>query len=117
VAPLQQHRRRALRGGELDLGENLVDRERPRLRIAGLPVERAELAVGDADVGVVRVRVDDEGDDLPGEPGVPNFLGEGAELEQWRVGQEEAAFLAVEALAVQDLVSDLGDQFQTCTTL
>ena len=99
--------RRLSVGGRLDLRQHLVDGERPRLLVAGLAVERAELAVGDADVGVIGVRVDDERDDLLGMAGEASLVRDGAELEEGRVGEEVATLLAVEPLAVADLLADL----------
>ena len=106
VAALEEHRRRALLGRELDLGEHLLDAERVGLGITGLAVEGAELAVGDADVGVVRVRVDDEGDGAVRDPREPDLLGERAQLEERRVREEPAALVAIEALAVERLLAN-----------
>jgi len=106
VAALEQHRRRALGRGELDLGQDFIDGERPRLGIARLPIEGAELAVGDADVRVVGVRVDDERHALVGDAGEPNLLGEGPQLEEPGLGEEEPALVAIESLSVARLVGD-----------
>jgi hypothetical protein len=109
VAALEQHGRGALRRRELDLRQHLLDRQGVRLGIARLAVEGAKLAVGDAHVRVVRVRVDHERDDFFWETRVPGFRGKRTELEQRRVGEEPAALGAVQALAVEDLVADRFD--------
>ena len=82
VAALEQHGGGALARGRVHLGHHLLHRERVGLLVAGLAVERAELAVGDADVRVVRVGVDDEGDALLGDAPEPRVLGQAAELER-----------------------------------
>src|SRR5262249_58126009 len=99
----------ALRGRELDLAEHLLDGQRVGLGIAGLAIERAELAVGDAHVRVVRVRVDHERDDLLRVARIPRLGGERAELEQGRLVEEPAAFDAVEPLAGERLVANRRD--------
>jgi hypothetical protein len=80
VAALEEHRRRALLRRERDLLQHLLHRQRPRLRIAGLAVERAELAVRDADVGVVRIAVDHEGHAALGNALKARLLRERADL-------------------------------------
>src|SRR2546427_3210187 len=45
---------------------------------------------GDAHVRVVRVRVDHEGDDLVRDPREPDLVGERAQLEERRLGEEPA---------------------------
>ena len=106
VAALQQHRRSAARRRELDLGQDFVDRQCVRLRIAGLAVERAELAVRDADIRVVRVRVDHERDDLFREAPEPRLGRQRPQLEQRRVGEEPAALRPIEPLAVEKCVAN-----------
>ena len=68
--------------GLLDLGADLLVRQRPAFAVLGAAVERAEPAVGDADVGVVDVAVDDVGDDAVGVLLAPHAVGFGAEFEQ-----------------------------------
>jgi hypothetical protein len=86
--------------------------------MSGFAVERAELAVGDADVRVVRIRVDHERDATLGDSPEPDLLGERADLEQRRLDEKPAAVLAIETVARQDLVADaLERQFHTRTTL
>ena len=107
VAALEQHRRGALRRGELDLRQHLVDGEGPGFRVARLAVEGAELAVGDADVRVVRVGVDHERHRAARDSRAKrDFVGERAHLEQRRLGQQPAP-RRVEPLAVERLVADL----------
>src|SRR5438132_9560111 len=63
VAALHEEARAAERDRLLDLLEDDRLREEVALaRVAGTAVERAEVAVGVADVRVVEVAVDDEGD-------------------------------------------------------
>src|SRR2546427_10010912 len=63
---------------------------------------------GDAHVRVVRVRVDHEGDDLVRDPREPDLVGERAQLEERRLGEEPAALVPPEALAVERLLPDRG---------
>src|ERR1019366_4243678 len=56
--------------------------ERPAFVVLGTAIERAEAAVGDADVRVVDVPVDDVRDDALGMEGLPPTIGFGAELEE-----------------------------------
>src|SRR5207244_10675961 len=78
------------------------------LGMAGLPVEGAEVAVHRADVGVVRVGVDDVGDDRGIRLAGAGLPGERPQLEERGVGQEMNAFLRGQALAVENLVLDRG---------
>ena len=66
----------------VDLGADLLEGQDVALGVLRPAVERAELAVGDADVGVVDVAVDDVGDDVLGV--LPPALGVGqpAQLEE-----------------------------------
>ncbi len=106
VAALQQYRRRALDRGGLHLREHLVHGERVGLGVTGLAVERAELAVGDADVRVVRVGVDDERHRPLGQPPDARGVGERAELKQRCGGEQIEAVLAVESPAALDPLPD-----------
>ena len=106
VAALEQHRGRALAGCEPDLLEHLVHREGVRLLVARPPVEGAELAVGDADVGVVGVRVDDEGHPALRNPTEAQLLGQASHVEQRGVGQEPVPVGPVEPLTGLDLRLD-----------
>ena len=82
VAALEQDLDAADRLALVDLGADLLEAQHIALIVLGPAIERAELAVGDADVGVVDVAVDDVGDDrvrvLPPALGV----GQLAELEE-----------------------------------
>src|ERR1051325_7433195 len=66
----------------VDLLADLLERQHVALAVPGAPVERAELAVGDADVGVVDVPVDDVGDDVLGVELPAPLVGERAQLEE-----------------------------------
>jgi len=106
VPALEQHGGGALRHGPGDLLQHLLHRERPRLGVAGLAVEGAELAVGDADVGVVGVGVHNEGDAPLRELLEANLGGQRAQLEQRGFGEEPAPLVAGEPLAGQRPVAD-----------
>ena len=110
MAALQQHRGRSPGSRDLDLGQHLVDRERPRLLVARLAVEGAELAIGDADVRVVRIGVDDERHDALRQAREADVAGKGADLQQRRLRQEIPPVLALEPLAVERLLADLVEQ-------
>ena len=88
VPALHQDLHRAERLGLVDLGADLLVRERPSFGVLGAAVERAEPAVGHAHVGVVDVAVDDVGDDVVGMLLAPHAIGFGAEFEQRGVGIE-----------------------------
>ena len=62
VAALEQDLHAADRLAFVDLGADLLEAQHVALGVPGAAVERAELAVGDADIGVVDVAVDDVGD-------------------------------------------------------
>jgi hypothetical protein len=66
----------------VDLGTDLLEAQDVALGMAGAPVERAELAVGDTDVGVVDVPVDDVSDHVRRVPAPALGVGEPAELEE-----------------------------------
>ena len=110
VAALQEHGGRSLRGRGADLGQYLVDGERPRLGITWLAVERAELAVGHADVRVIRIRVHDERHDLARDAPGADRGGQRADFQEGRLGQQEPAGLAVQALAVERLIADAAER-------
>ena len=104
VPSLEEDRGGAPLHGPGDLRHDLVDGEGVGLGVARLPVEGAELAVGDADVRVVRVRVDRERHLAAGVEAAAHGIGELADLEQGGLGQEPPALLAGEP----DLAVDLG---------
>ena len=66
VPALDQDLHAAERLRLVDLRADLLERERVALAVLRPPVERAEAAVGDADVRVVDVAVDDVRDDVAG---------------------------------------------------
>ena len=66
----------------IDLRADLLVAERPSFVVLGTPVERAESAVGDADVGVIDISVDDVRDDALGMEGFSHVVRFGAELQQ-----------------------------------
>ena len=106
VPALEEDGRRAPLHGPADLGHDLVDGERVGLRVSRLPVEGAELTVGDADVRVVGVRVDGERHLASGMEAAAHPIGELTQLEQGGLGQEPPALLAGEAGAVVELGAD-----------
>src|SRR5438094_25092 len=82
VAPLDEDLHAAERLQLVDLATDLLEREDVPLGVLRPPVERAELAVRDADIGVVDVPIDDVGDLVLRMQPPPRLVGEGAELEQ-----------------------------------
>jgi hypothetical protein len=64
VAPLKQDLHSADRLALVDLGADLLEAQHVAVAMLRPTVERAELAIGDADVGVVDVPVDDVGDHI-----------------------------------------------------
>jgi hypothetical protein len=82
VPALQQNLHAPDRLALVDLGADLLEAEDVPLGVLGPAVEGAELTVGDADVGVVDVPVDDVGDDALRVLPPPLGVGELAELEQ-----------------------------------
>ena len=82
VAALDQNLHTAQRAQLVDLPADLLEGEHVALGVLGAAVERAELAVGDADVGVVDVAVDDVGDGVLGVEAPPCLIGERPQLEQ-----------------------------------
>ena len=68
--------------GLVDLRADLLERERVPFAVLRSPIERAESAVGDADVRVVDVAVDDVRDDAVRMALVAHAVGLRAELEQ-----------------------------------
>jgi hypothetical protein len=119
VPALEQHGGGALRGRELDLLQHLLDGEGPGFRIPRLAIEGAELAVGDADIGVVRVAVDHEGDLARRDRAEARLLGESPHLHQGGLGEKPPSIRAVETLACLGLGPDLVEaaQVHTFTTL
>src|SRR5215470_12311728 len=98
MATLEEHGGGAPPRRRLDLLQHLLDGERPRLRVSRLAIEGAELAVGDADVGVIGIGVDDEGDLLLRMQAKAHLLGEATELDEGRVGKEPESVGALQPL-------------------
>src|SRR5437667_1146397 len=66
----------------VDLAADLFERQEVPVRMLGTAVERAELAVGDADVRVVDVPVDDVRDDVLGMELPADVVRQTSQLEQ-----------------------------------
>ena len=64
------------------LRADLLEAQHVAFGVLGPPVERAELAVGDADVGVIDVAVDDVGDRVLRMVAPPLGVGQATQLEQ-----------------------------------
>lgn len=64
MSALQENLHPADRLTLIDLLADLLEWEDVALVVLGAAIERAELTVGDADVGVIDVAVDDVGDDI-----------------------------------------------------
>ena len=88
VAALQQQLVAAERPGLVDLAEDLLEAEDVAFGMADGAVERAEVAAGDADVGVVDVAVDDVGDDAVGMLAPPDRVGHPSEPQRRGVAVE-----------------------------
>src|SRR6266568_4631752 len=82
VPPLHQDLYTAERFELVDLAPDLLEREHVAFGVLGSPVERAELAVGHADVSVIDVPVDDVGDHVLGVQAPARLVRETAQLEQ-----------------------------------
>src|SRR5262249_41660757 len=106
---LQQQLNAAYGDGLVDLAEDVFESEHVAVGRAHRTVERAEIALGDADVRVVDVAIDDVGDDpvrmLPG----PDGVGQPAERGRRRVEVQTQSFARIEALAREDFVSQRRD--------
>jgi hypothetical protein len=82
VAALEQNLHPANRLALVDLGSDLFEAQNVPLEIPGPAVKRAELAIGDADVGVVDVPVDDIGDHVLRVLAPPLGVGQLPELQE-----------------------------------
>ena len=109
VAALHEHARAADRESLLDLLEDDRFREQIALGpVSGAAVEGAEVAVGDADVRVVDVAVDDERDPAAVGAARAKLVGRLADRDEV-LGLEERQRLVVrDALSLERLVEDLG---------
>ena len=85
MAALQQQLHAADRDRLVDLPEDLVEPEHVAFGRSDRPVERAEVALRDADVRVVDVAVDDVGDDALGMLARADRVGQPAEQRRRRV--------------------------------
>ena len=107
VAALHEHRRAAERERLLDL---LVDHGlRQHVALAGVarpPVERAEVAVGDADVGVVDVAVDDERDLVRVALARTHLVGGATDGHEVARAQQAGGILVGEPGSVEHLLED-----------
>ena len=90
----------------LDLGRELLLGQQVPLARRQVAVERAEGALGDADVRVVDVAVDDVGDDALRMEPLAHGVGEQAQLQQVGLAEERDPLLPGEPLARQDLLLD-----------
>ena len=99
---LQQQGRAAQVEGLLDLPEDHRLGEDPALGVAGQPVEGAEVAVGDAEVGVVDVAVDDEGDLVGRRVALAREPRRGPHGHQVAGGQQGQRVLVAQAPAARD---------------
>ena len=91
----------------LDLLAELVPREQVAFRVTRPPVERAELALVDTDVGVVDVAVDDVGDDLRIVQAIAHRVRRSAELEKLALAQEHERVLLADSRAADGAAQDL----------
>ena len=111
MTALHQEPRAADREGLLDL---LVDdglREEVALaHVARSAVERAEVAVGDADVRVVEVPIDDERHPRRIVQTVPHLVGDAADLDEVARTQERDGVVVRDPLASERLVEDVVDR-------
>src|SRR5665213_2516534 len=98
-AALQEHRPHASLCGSFETRYHLIDRIRISIFIAFVPVERAEDAIDVADVRVIWVRVDDEGDAPLRIEAIAHRLRQLREIEERGVLQKPEALFAREAFA------------------
>ena len=110
VAALHQQRGAAQRQRLLDLLED--HRARQGVALAGVtrpPVERAEVAVRVADVGVVQVPVDDERDLIGRRLATAKLVGSPPDRDQLAGREQRACVVVADPLARQRLVEHLGN--------
>jgi len=115
-AALHQDAGAADRKRLLDLLED--DRLRQQVRlvaVAGATVESTEVAVGDADVRVVQVAVDDERDAIGVVLAVADRVRRPPHRDEVSRPQERDRFLVVDALARAGLLEDLAHAHATAT--
>ena len=109
MAALHQQAGAAERERLLDLLEDHRLRQQVALAaIARGPVEGAEVAVGDADVRVVQVAVDDERDPARIGAAGPQLVGGAADRDEVARLEQGERLVVADPLAVQRLLQDLG---------
>ncbi len=113
VPALHQNLRAAEREGFLDFPVHLVQRDDVGVIVLFHAIERAELAIDIADVGVIDVAVNDVGDDVVAAPveilrlgQLPAAVGERAEFLQRQMIQPQGLG-RVDAPAVPDFLEQL----------
>ena len=94
VAALQQQLDPADRDSLVDLAEQLVESEDIAFRRSDRTIERAEVALGDADVRVVDVAIDDVGDDALGVFPIAHRFGQLSEERGGRRSIQAQRFIA-----------------------
>ena len=110
VPALHEHAGAADRERLLDLLEDHRLRQQVALaRVARAAVEGAEVAVGDADVRVVDVPVDDEGDAIRVGLAVPHLVRDAPDGDEVARAQERDRVVVADALAVERPLEDRGD--------
>ena len=101
-AALEKNRRYAAPCRSLEVVDHFIDGVCVLALLTRVPVECAEDTVDVADVRVVRVRIDDKRDAAVGVLPVSDFIRETAEVEEFRVLDNEEAFFGRDALVVLD---------------
>jgi hypothetical protein len=86
-----------------------MNARKPPLGVLRSPVERAELARGDADVGVVDVAVDQVRDDAVGVAAAPHRVGGLAQGVEGRVGVEQQRLGGRDPATVRTTLQDVVD--------
>src|SRR5262249_54754205 len=93
---------------------DLLEPQDVPVRRAYLAVERAEVALGHADVGVVDVAVDDVGDDALGMFAGTDSIGESSEQARRRVHVQVERLLTIEPAAGLYLRLEFRDRHALC---
>src|SRR5688572_25613769 len=93
--------------GLVDLPEHFVEPEDVPFRRSNGPIERAEVAPGDADVRVVDIAIDDVGGDAVGMLARANAVGEAAEKRGGGVPIQLERFGGIDTLARSHFDGDL----------
>ena len=107
MAALHQQARAADRERPFDLLEDHRLRQQvPLAHVAGATVERAEVAVGDADVRVVEIAIDDERDAVRVVLAVSDRVCRPADRDEVAGAQQGDRFVVRDPLAVECLLED-----------